>query len=40
MVLSKNAATAAIWEPETKGSAYVDEICIIGRPLMTFWSRR
>lgn len=40
MVLSKNAATAAVWDPATKAPQYVDEVCIIGRPLMTFWSRR
>lgn len=40
MVLSKNAATAAVWAPATKAPHYVDEVCIIGRPLMTFWSRR
>jgi hypothetical protein len=40
MVLSKNAATAAIWDPVTKEPRYVDEISIVGRPIMTFRSRR
>lgn len=40
MVLSKNAATAAMWDPATKEPRYVDEINIVGRPLMSFWSRR
>ena len=32
MVLSKNAATAAVWDPATKAPQYVDEVCVIGRP--------
>lgn len=40
LVLSKNAATAAVWDPSTKSPRYVEEICIIGRPLMTFRSQQ
>ena len=39
LVLSKNAATAAVWDPSTKAPRYVEEICVIGRPLVTFRSR-
>jgi hypothetical protein len=40
LVLSKNAATSAMWDPRSKEPRYVDEISIVGRPLMTFRSRR
>ncbi len=39
LVLSKNAATAAVWDLSTKAPRYVEEICVIGRPLVTFRSR-
>lgn len=40
LVLSKNAATSAMWEPLSQEPRYVDEVSIVGRPLMTFRSRR
>lgn len=40
LVLSKNAATASVWDPSTKEPRYVEEICFVGRPLMTFRSRQ
>lgn len=40
LVLSRNAATSAVWDPLSKVPRYVDEINIVGRPLMTFRSRR
>lgn len=40
LVLSKNAATAAVWDPSTKVPQYVQEVCFIGRQLMTFRSQQ
>lgn len=40
LVLSKNAATGAWWDPATKAVNYMDEVTVIGRPIMTYRSKR
>ena len=39
-VLSRNAATGAWWDPVTKAVNYMDEVTVIGRPIMTYRSKR
>lgn len=40
LVLSHNAVTGAWWNPESRETRYFDEITVVGRPFMTFRSKR